>query len=102
MLRAVTEPCFYCDGAGVLKSRTSVAYEIYRALVREAQYMEGGPVRLAVHPRVAEALQGPESDMLTELEHRLERQITLESREDFHLEHFEFGSPDGAARQQSA
>ena len=58
--------------------------------------------RLAVHPRVAEALQGPESDMLTELEHRLERQITLESREDFHLEHFEFGSPDGAARQQSA
>ncbi len=97
LLRALSEPCFYCDGAGFLKSRVSVAHEIYRALLREAAYMEAGAVRISVHPRVAAALRESERGMMAELEERLGRELVIESREDFHLEHYEFGMPEAAA-----
>jgi ribonuclease G len=89
LLRAHSEPCFYCDGAGFLKSRTTVAYEIYRALVREAPFMDEGSVRVSVHPRVAGILLDDERAMLEELETRLARSIRVETRPEFHLEHFE-------------
>ena len=90
--RALSESCFYCDGAGFLKSRTSVAYEIYRSLVREAEFMDPGNVVVSVHPRVAHALREHERSMLAELEQRLGRELELRVREDFHIEHFEFAA----------
>ena len=33
--RMLTEPCFYCEGTGYLKSKTTVCYEILRQLRRE-------------------------------------------------------------------
>ena len=95
LLRAHSEPCFYCDGAGFLKSRTTVAYEIYRALVREAPFMDDGDVRVSVHPRVAGVLIDDERHMVEELQTRLSRTIRVEARPDFHLEHFELGSVGG-------
>ncbi len=88
--RTLSEPCFYCDGAGFLKSRTSISYEIYRSLAREVAFMAPGPVRVSVHPRVAHTLREHERGMLTELEQRTGREIEITVRDDFHLEHFEF------------
>ena len=51
-------------------------------------------IRVAVHPRVAEGFHGAEMAMLTEVEERLGRQIIVESRTDFHLEHFELSAVD--------
>ena len=51
-------------------------------------------IRVAVHPRVAEALDGVEMAMITEVEERLGRQIVVASRPDFHLEHFELSAID--------
>ncbi|MCA9544432.1 MAG: ribonuclease E/G, partial [Myxococcales bacterium] len=88
--RTTTEPCFYCDGAGVLKSRTTVAYEIYRAMVREAEYMHQCMVHIAVHPRVAQTLLDSEASMVEELAGRLDKRFVIEARGDFHLEQYEF------------
>jgi ribonuclease G len=94
LVRSVSEPCFYCDGTGLLKSRTTVILDAYRALVREADAMEHGAVRLSVHPRVAELLLGDEQSILAELEDRTERQVRVEPRPDFHLERYEFSAID--------
>ena len=80
LVHSISEPCFYCDGTGRLKSRTTVAHEVYRVLLREAPFMGDHAIRVAVHPRVAEALDGVEMAMITEVEERLGRQIVVASR----------------------
>jgi ribonuclease G len=94
LVRSVSEPCFYCDGTGLLKSRTTIAHEVYRTLLREAHTMRTNAVRVAVHPRVADSFNGSERAMLDEIEGRLERKISVVSRPDFHLEHFELSAVD--------
>ena len=92
LLRTISEPCFYCQGSGVLKSRTTTVYEIYRELVRECEYMKGAAVQIAVHPRVAEVMLEEERLLLEELEARTGKEIIIEPRAGFHLEHYEFMS----------
>ncbi len=95
LARSMSEPCFYCDGTGLLKSRTTVCHQIYRSMVREAEAMgDERAVRIALHPRVAETLGREERAMLAELEARLDLKLSLAPRADFHLEHFEFSAAD--------
>ncbi|MCA9537287.1 MAG: Rne/Rng family ribonuclease [Myxococcales bacterium] len=112
--RSMSEPCFYCDGTGLLKSRTTVAHEIYRAALREAEVMDDEPqVCVAAHPRVAETLETEERSMMAELEARLDKRLVIEARTDFHLEHFELSgtpadedeavrTPDGSPARSAA
>ena len=95
LLRSVSEQCFYCDGVGHLKSRITVAHEVYRTLLREADAMRTDKIRIAVHPRVSDCLQDEEQLLLSEIEERLGRTIEIVSRGDFHLEHFELSAIDG-------
>ena len=56
--------------------------------------MREAEVRLVVHPRIAEALKGPENAVLAELGHRIDKKIAVEVQKDFHLEHYEFSAID--------
>ena len=94
LVRSVSEACFYCDGTGLLKSRTTVAHEIYRTMVREAASMRRARSKVVVHPRVYDALGSSERSLVEELESRLDKQIRVESNKDFHLEHFELSEVD--------
>ena len=98
LIRTVSEMCFYCGGTGLLKSRATVAHEIYRHLVREADNIYTDVVHIAVHPRVAEVLEEDEQSMMAELSVRIAKQLTIEVRQDFHLEHFEFSAVDQSGR----
>ncbi|MBU1431200.1 Rne/Rng family ribonuclease [Myxococcota bacterium] len=89
LLRALSEPCFYCDGSGFLKSRASVSYEVYRNVIRDQDLFDQPNVLIQVHPRVAETLLETERSVLLELEERLKKRIHVQSRPDFHLEHYE-------------
>jgi ribonuclease G len=91
LLRTVCEPCFYCQGAGFLKSRASVAYEIYREVVREAEVVDEPAIRVAVHPRVAQVLREQEASLMETLEAKVSKRLVVEERADFHLEHYELG-----------
>lgn len=93
LLRSTSEPCFYCEGSGMLKGRVTIAYEAYRELVREADGMHGSALTLAVHPRVADVLTTSESTMVAELSARTGKHIVIEPRPEFHLERYEFVVP---------
>jgi ribonuclease G len=97
LVRSLSHGCFYCDGTGALKSPTTLAHEIYRAMIREAPVMDDGGVVIQAHPRVATLLSDEERGMLAELEARLDRNIRVQPRPDFHLEHFEFCGEESAA-----
>ncbi|UCH08881.1 MAG: Rne/Rng family ribonuclease [Deltaproteobacteria bacterium] len=85
----LTEPCFYCEGRGRLKSPTTVCYDIFRDLERETASGDGGKVYLLVNPEIERVLKEDERDSVVELEKKINRRIIIIGKEDFHLEQYE-------------
>ena len=87
--RTLCEPCPYCEGKGYVKSRTTVAYEIFRELRREIRDLPGYRLTLLVHPDIASLLYDEERQGVEEIERRFEKQIAITARQGFHIEQFE-------------
>jgi ribonuclease G len=87
--RTLCEPCPYCEGKGYIKSRPTLAYEIFRELRRELAELEGNAVNVVVHPDVAAILYDEERQGIEELELRFGKKITVVARPVFHQEQFE-------------
>jgi ribonuclease G len=87
--RTLCEPCPYCEGKGTVKSRITVAYEIFRELRREIGSLPGYRLTLLVHPDIAALLGDEERPGIEELERRFEKQIAVTARPAFHIEQFE-------------
>ncbi|HUT70595.1 MAG TPA: Rne/Rng family ribonuclease [Desulfatiglandales bacterium] len=85
----LTEPCFYCEGRGRLKSPTTICYDIFRDLDRETLSGEGGKVYLLVNPEIEKVLKEDERDSVVELEKKINRRIIIIGKEDFHVEQYE-------------
>jgi ribonuclease G len=83
------EPCFYCDGEGLLTSRQSVCYNIYREILRESQDSVGAKITLKVNPEIAELLHGEESHIIVSLEGIVGKQIVIYPNAQLHMEEFE-------------
>lgn len=90
--RIFREPCFYCEGEGWLKSRSSIGYQVLRQIEREAWESQRDSVVVRVHPDIAGILLDEERPALEELETRIGKRISVESRENIHIEQFEIYS----------
>jgi len=86
--RVLCEPCFYCDGAGELKSKRTLCYEIFRRIQRETIHNESTGIHVLVHPKIGEMLFKEEVHNVELLEKSLEREITIISRPELHLEQY--------------
>ncbi|MEM9074890.1 MAG: Rne/Rng family ribonuclease, partial [Myxococcota bacterium] len=87
--RMLYEPCFYCDGTGSLKSKTTVCHDIFRQISREKDSLPGYSITITAHPAVCDALEREEKEALEEAAKRLMRRIELQPRSDYHLEQFD-------------
>jgi ribonuclease G len=89
--RQLFEPCFYCDGTGQLKSRTTVACDILREIKRRAPELRSPQILVECHPEVAVALAGRQElrDAVEALEKRYGREVEVAARDDFHFERFD-------------
>ncbi|HET7823763.1 MAG TPA: Rne/Rng family ribonuclease, partial [Anaeromyxobacter sp.] len=99
--RVMNEPCGYCDGRGHVKSKTTVAYEIFREIRRDAPHF-GEPVLVVnCHPDVARILQGQERDELRYLMDRFNKTIQVKPQGGYHQEQFDiYGRQDRQERGQ--
>ncbi len=86
--RVLTEPCPYCSGSGVIKSSSTICYEILSEVKKLNMDLNGHGVVLRVNPDIARALKEEESGVLRDLQQALGRPITL--RPDAHLHHEQF------------
>ena len=86
--RVLTEPCPYCSGSGVIKSSSTICYEILAEVKKLNMDLNGHGVVLRVNPDIARALKEEESGVLKDLQAALGRQVTL--RPDVHLHHEQF------------
>ena len=89
LVQSVCEPCPYCEGRSYVLSQQSVAYKVLREIRKDLPRFRGRDVAVAVHPRVAEQLLGPERATLAQLERDLGRQIEVRARPGMHQEQFE-------------
>jgi ribonuclease G len=87
--RLLHEPCFYCDGTGQVRSKTTVVYEILRAIRRERASLPGYTIVVQAHPDVIQLMKGEEREAVQECERRFTRRIDLTPRKEYHLEQFD-------------
>lgn len=88
--RTMCAPCDYCEGAGWVKSPTTVAYEILVEARRLAKSVEDvRHTTLRVHPEVAKAFRSTEREVMEEIEAHLGN-VDLSSDRSIHQAQFDF------------
>ena len=87
--RQLTEPCPYCSGSAVVKSTSTICFEILAELRKVSGDLNGHHVQLRVNPDVARALKSEERGVLKEIERTLDREVTLRPDAILHHEQFD-------------
>ena len=83
------EPCHYCAGEGMLKSRRTICYDIFRKLSRNAAKASGNSVTVRVHPRIADMLLKEEELTMIQLEKEIGKRLIVAPSKDLHIEKYE-------------
>jgi ribonuclease G len=86
--RVLTEPCPYCAGASVIKSSSTICYEILSEVKKISGDLDGQSLVLRVNPDIARALRDEERAVFKDLKQSLGRDITI--RPDVQLHHEQF------------
>ena len=84
----ICEPCPYCEGNGMIKSKDTVIMEIYRDLLKELP----GKRRKAtvyVHPIIAELLYSEKEFVLKEIEKRFGKKVVVKTSSTLQQEQYE-------------
>lgn len=89
LARVLCEPCSFCEGRGYHKSATTLCYEIFRQIQREAADMDGSRLVVLVHPIVYDALNDQEQEGLIELEKKIYKKIILKRDDTMNVEQFD-------------
>ena len=75
LVRTLYEPCFFCDGTGMLQSKETVCHEIFRQMRRERDSLPGYKIVISAHPAVCDMLEREERASVDEAARRLERYL---------------------------
>jgi ribonuclease G len=89
IVRVLSEPCSYCEGSGLIKSKTTVCYDIFREIERTSSELGGHNILVEVNPEVADLLYDEERITVEELEQKLRKKIVIKGKAGFHQEQFE-------------
>ena len=86
--RILSESCPYCEGAGLVKSKTTVCYDIFREIERTSSELGGHNILVEVNPEVAALLYEEERAGVEELERKLRKKMVIKGKPGFHQEQF--------------
>jgi ribonuclease G len=86
--RVMTEPCPYCSGTGVIKSTSTICYEILNEVKKVGPDVFGHRLLLRVNPDIARALSEEESAVLSDLRQSIGKDVLV--KPDIHLHHEQF------------
>ena len=86
--RSLSDGCPYCSGEGVIKSKKTICYDVFRTLERQGLVLSGKQVSLYVHPALAEELFGEERRFLEILEQRYGMKVNISASDKYHIEQY--------------
>src|SRR5678815_4973714 len=87
--RVMTEPCPYCSGTGVIKSSSTICYEILSEVKKIGPDLNGHRLLLRVNPDIARALKEEESAVLKDLKQSIGKDVTVKADVQLHHEQFD-------------
>jgi ribonuclease G len=87
--RVLTEPCPYCSGSGVIKSSSTICYEILTEVKRVSPDINGHRLLLRVNPDIARALKEEESEVMKDLRASIGKDVTIKPDVLLHHEQFD-------------
>ena len=87
--RVLTEPCPYCSGTGVIKSSSTICYEILAEVKKIGADLERPRLVLRVNPEIARALKEEERAVLKDLKQSLGKDVTVKPDVQLHHEQFD-------------
>ncbi len=87
--RVLHEDCSYCDGQGFVKTATTVCYEIFREVRREAPGYKDPTLVINCNGEVAKLLQGDERTELRHLMDRYNKSIQVKAQQNYHREQYD-------------
>jgi len=87
--RILCEPCPVCQGSGVLKTPTTVCYEIFREILREARQFGAERYLVLASQVVVDRLLDEESESFLKLQEFIGRPVQLQVEAQYHQEQFD-------------
>jgi len=85
LMKALSQPCPYCEGSGLVRSVTTMTFDTLRRLQSLFCRSKEKRIILQVHPDVARRLRNENKDLIDEVAERFDREIIVESVSDFHI-----------------
>jgi ribonuclease G len=85
LIKALSQPCPYCEGGGMVRSVTTMTFDTLRRLHSLFCASKEKRVILQVHPDVARRLRTENKDMLATIAKDFDREVAIESVSDFHI-----------------
>lgn len=89
MARVLCDPCPYCEGNGIIKSKITTIMTIYRELLKEIPKKRSRKVYIYTHPIIADLLYSEEIKLMDDLEQRFKKKIIVKAMNNFHQEQYE-------------
>jgi len=86
--RVSYQKCPYCKGRGAVKSATTMAIEVLRAIKKEVERVRIKEIRAYVHPNVANYLLNEDRPSITKLESQCRTRIVVIAEPEIHIENF--------------
>lgn len=85
VVKALSQPCPYCEGSGMVRSITTMTFDCLRRLQNLFCQSKASRFVVQVHPDVAHRLNSEYKDLLDSISQLFKRSITVESMPDFHI-----------------
>ncbi|GMV99055.1 MAG: ribonuclease E [Candidatus Hydrogenedentota bacterium] len=85
LVKSLSQPCPYCDGSGMVRSVTTMTFDILRRVQSLFCSNKERRIILQVHPDVARRLRTENKVLLDALAKEFDREIVIESVSDFHI-----------------
>ena len=87
--RQLTDPCPYCSGSAVIKSSSTICYDLLSEVRKIGGELNGHAVQLRVNPEIARVLEQEQRGVLRDLERVLGRGVTVKPDVRLHHEQFD-------------
>lgn len=85
LVKALSQPCPYCEGSGLVRSVTTMTFDTIRRIESLFCDTKERRVILQVHPDVARRLRNENKNLLDGVCRKFGREVVVESVSDFHI-----------------
>ncbi len=85
LIKALSQTCPYCEGSGMVRSVTTVTFDVLRRLQSLFCTNRQKRIIVQVHPDVARRLRTENKELVDSIAEQFAREILVESVSDFHI-----------------